>query len=89
MGNDKETSLDGEQHQQHIKAPTYNELTTLIREMRERLQVAEKAAEQVKSGDASVASESTRKCNEIRMFANLDHSVKVFTGSESNYDAAD
>ncbi|KAL5236025.1 hypothetical protein ACI65C_010625 [Semiaphis heraclei] len=23
------------------------------------------------------------------MFANLDHSVKVFTGSESNYDAAD
>jgi len=23
------------------------------------------------------------------MFANLDHSVKVFTGGESNYDVAD
>jgi len=80
MGNDKETSSDQQQqHQQQVKAPTYNELTMLIGELRERLQVAERAAEQMKSGNASVTSESTSKCNEIRIFANLDHSVKVFT----------
>jgi len=62
---------------------------TLIEELRERLQVAEKAAEQMKSGNVSVTSECKSKCNEIRMFTNSDHSVKVFTGSESNYDAAD
>lgn len=61
----------------------------MVRELRERLQDVEKAADQVKISDASVTSESTMKCNEIRMFANLDQSVKVFTGSESNYDAAD
>ena len=47
MVNDKETSSQ-QQQQQQVKAPTYNELMMLIGELRERLQVAEKAAEQTK-----------------------------------------
>jgi len=80
--------VDSNDQQQQIRAPTYNELTALIEDLRVRLRNAEQTVGQEKS-DASVNVTNSTKCNEIHMFANLDHFVKVFTGSESNYDAAD
>ncbi|KAF0721978.1 Integrase catalytic domain-containing protein, partial [Aphis craccivora] len=74
--------------QQQIKALTYNQLTALVEDLRIRLRNAEQTTGQTRS-DASVNATDSTRCNEIRMFTNLDHSVKVFSGNESNYDAAD
>ncbi|KAL4132495.1 hypothetical protein QTP88_009634 [Uroleucon formosanum] len=80
--------MDSNDQQQQIRAPTYNELTMLIEDLRVRLRIADQIAEQAR-GNASINVTNSTKCNEIRMFANLDHSVKAFTGDESNCDAAD
>jgi len=85
---DNEIDNDNDQQQQQIKASTYNELTALIEDLRVRLRNAEQTAGQTRN-DASVNVKNSTRCNEIRVFTKLDHSVRVFTGSESNYDAAD
>jgi len=85
---DNEMDNDNDQQQQQIKAPTYNELTALIEDLRVRLRNAEQTAGQTRN-DASVNVTNSTRCNEIRVFTKLDHSVRMFTGSESNYDAAD
>lgn len=86
MDNDNE--IGSEDQQQQIKAPTYNQLTALVEDLRIRLRNAEQTTGQTRS-DASVNGTDSTRCNEIRMFTNLDHSAKVFSGNESNYDAAD
>lgn len=86
MDNDNE--IGSKDQQQQIKAPTYNQLTALVEDLRIRLRNAEQTTGQTRN-DASVNATDSTRCNEIRMFTNLDHSVKVFSGNESNYDAAD
>jgi len=85
---DQSATDDMSTGQQQIKAPTYVELVGTVEDLRVRLRNAELAAEKAKNVSTVMDTEST-KYNEVRMFANLENTVKTFSGAESNYDAAD
>lgn len=84
-----------------IRAPSYNELITMLDQLRKQVEVltAESTSRGTASSDSVLAGDvdarprnevpSTRPVMEIRMLPDLDKSVDRFTGRENSHQASD